>query len=63
MMDRRQDLIEGEPGRKPVQGGTVMKANSRAIAGVGVAAPFQIGSYSALSCPVALHLGNAPPFR
>jgi hypothetical protein len=40
-----------------------MKANSRAIAGTGVVAPFQICAYSAFSCPVAFHLGNAPPFR
>lgn len=62
-MDTRQDLIEDEPGRKLIEGGTVMMANSCAIDGLGVSAPFQIGSCSTLSRQVATSpLGNAPPY-
>lgn len=62
-MDTRQDLIEDEPGRKPIEGGTVMIANSRAIDGLGASAPFQTSSYSALSRQVATSpMGNAPPY-
>jgi len=61
-MDRQQDQIDGEPGRKPDGGGTVMMANSDTNIGDGVSTSFYTGSYSALSCQVSYTpLGNAPP--
>lgn len=61
-MDRQQDQIDSEPGRKPAQGGTVMMTNSDTNDGDGVSTTFYTGSYSALSRQVSVvHLGNAPP--
>jgi hypothetical protein len=61
-MDRQQDRIDGEPGRKPAQGGTVMMANSDTNDGDSVFTTFYTGSYSVFCRQVSdVHLGNAPP--
>lgn len=61
-MDRQQDQIDSEPGRKPEEGGTVMMANSDTNNGDGVSTTFYTGSFSVFSRQVSdVHLGNAPP--